>query len=277
MAKLLLGIAVGIASTTTAFVFFASESDEIATEVRTEVPLASSPVRDGDEVIQTGEEISPRDEALAEIEALREALERVESLKAQAQEAIPDLTEEQLRNLTTDELDAMIAASAGGPKYGRMLGESVRRARVEMWSNAPPPTEPITLPPEFGWLETNYDGYHELLQREPVDPNWSYTTEAQIATFLGEHPEITQKYGQPQVTCRTSGCQLAFVAYGVDETFAQITGVGLGPPRMLSAVTDYPWADQFRSPTNTLFNTHTDGNVTTILWHLIKKPEEGGL
>jgi hypothetical protein len=267
MGKMLLGLVVGIALTTAVFVFVGSKSDEVSTGAE----LASPPVRDG--ATQTLIESSERERALNETEALRESLEQIASLKTQAQEAVPTLSEAQLRNLTADELDEMTKATAGGPQYGRFLGEGLRRERVERWGNAPPPDQPINLPPEFSWLDDNFDPFHEQLQRESVDPDWSYVTEAQIAAFLGEHPEITQKYGQPTVTCRTSGCQLSFVAYGVDESTLEIMGLATGQS-VLHSIIEYPWADQFATPTNTLFNSHTDGNVTTILWHLVRKPEE---
>lgn len=267
MWKLLVGLAAGSALTAAVFLLFYPQIDRefVATQNETS-PQSPADVADEafDEPVLQDTDLDVRD-------AGRDAQES--TAITGAPRPIRDLTEEQRRNLSDDELEAMIEATAGTSQYGRMLGERLRRERLEKFGNAPPPTRPITLPPEFAWLKDNPDPFHEQLQREAIDPDWSFATEAQIATFLAENPEISSKYGQPTVTCRISGCELSFVAYGVDETVLQVMGLATGQS-VFWAIMDYPWAGQFVNPQNTLFNSHTDGNVTTILWHLVRDEDD---
>jgi hypothetical protein len=91
------------------------------------------------------------------------------------------------------------------------------------------------------------DEWHELIQREPVDPVWSAATELQIQTYLAERPEITSKYGFPTVNCRTTRCEVAFVAYGIDDEDRVASQQGLTP--------------EFNVQVN------RQNGVATILWH----------
>ena len=178
-----------------------------------------------------------------------------------------DLSADEVRSLTMEELQALYeGGELAAPLLGRVVSEIVRRQNIERWANEPPPTQPIVLPPEFGWLSEDLDPFHEKLQRESADPDWAALTEGQIATFLAENQEITEKYGQPTINCRETGCEVAFVAYGVDESAVRIMAEG-----MFWSVNDQPWVDQFDNPAGYLFNVRNVGDSTTILWHLKKR------
>lgn len=257
MGKLLLGLAAGIVLTSTVFFLFISESEDSPSMAET----LRSPLVDTTESRANG---SPQSSTLADTEQANRVEQPAETVAAN--NATLDLTEDQLRNLPLEEVQAIGDSVQDGTLRSRALNEILRRQRIARWGNEPPPTHPITLPPEFGWLAENPDHLHEQLQREPVDPDWAAVTEAQIATFLSEHSEIVQKYGQPIVHCRTSGCELAFVAYGIEESAFQIMSDG-----KFFAVNEQPWADQFANSGATLFNAQTQGDATTILWHLIRE------
>ena len=265
MGKILLGLAAGIALTSLAFLVLDGEAGKDPSRAEEIAPLRSLPDGATQVVAESNPQTSARDDA--------EQPNQVEgsAASAAANSQTRDLTSDQLRNLTLEELQALGKAEFSRVTAENYLlamgiqGELLRRQNIEEWSKEPPPTQPIMLPSEFAWLTENPDSAHERLQREAIDPDWSFATEAQIVTFLAEHPEIRQKYGQPTVTCRTSGCELAFVAYGVNETVFQIMEGG-----MFHSVNDQPWADQFWNPGDNWFNAHTEGDVTTILWHLIK-------
>lgn len=120
-----------------------------------------------------------------------------------------------LRDLTREQLEAMVS---DGKRSVELAEEELeRRQRIERWANAPPVTFPIVLAPEFGWLADDPRDFHEGLQREPIDPAWSPRVEALLQSFFARR-EITERYGPPTINCRRTGCEIAFVAYGIDNS-----------------------------------------------------------
>lgn len=149
------------------------------------------------------------------------------------------------------------------------------RARdADRWANEPPPTHAITLPPEFDYLFEERNSSHERLQREPVDPAWSAVTEAQLNSHFSARPEITEKYGYPIINCRTTGCEVAFIAYGIENSgFADNPGLEVSAMFEFQAdnadIFEQPWTEQFASR-RVEAGVHTEDGVTTILWYLRK-------
>ena len=165
--------------------------------------------------------------------------------------------------------------------YNDAVTEYRKALAIDRWGSAPPPAQPIPLPSEFDYLAQSPSEYHELIQREPLDPIWSANTEAQIHNYFADRPEITAKYGLPTVTCRSTRCEVAFVAYGVDDTDRAAQG-GLAPEFVTGLafrndnadVHSEPWAEQFgyvpdaENPRILIAELNTQDGVTTILWHL---------
>ena len=162
--------------------------------------------------------------------------------------------------------------------------EAYRKAlAVAEWSSAPPPDHPILLPPEFDHLSQNPDIWHELIQREPVDPAWSAATELQISTYLANRPEITSRYGFPIVNCRATRCEAAFLSYGLEDESRAAAQQGLTPEFLIALnfrnqnaeVYEQAWAEQFgyvlnrdeNDPRILNVQVNSQNDVTTILWH----------
>ena len=148
--------------------------------------------------------------------------------------------------------------------------EFLRAQRVAKWAAAPPPVQPISLPPEFDYLSSDPLDPHELTQREPVDPAWAATTTMQINGYLAARPEITSKYGFPQIECRTTRCEMAFIATGVGDAkdFRELT----------ADFFDEDWTGQFRlgaPPGVRIINlsVRNQGDITTLLWN-VSQPDE---
>jgi len=139
----------------------------------------------------------------------------------------------------------------------------------------PPPTLPIVLPREFSYLTEIPNFYHERLQREMPDPNWFAQTEADLRTYFAAHPEITNKYGFPTISCRTSGCAVAFVAYGLE--YPAVTGAGTDGPSFAAVMAfrrdnqaffDGPLGPRFNGELGVVSDSRVEGDVTTIYWIL---------
>jgi hypothetical protein len=148
--------------------------------------------------------------------------------------------------------------------------EFLRAQKVAKWAAAPPPTQPINLPPEFDYLSSDPLDPHELTQREPVDAAWAATTEMRINGYLAARPEITSKYGFPQIECRTTRCELAFVATGVGDAkdFRDLTADFFAED----------WTERFRigaPPGVGIINlsVRNQGDITTLLWNF-SQPDE---
>ena len=162
--------------------------------------------------------------------------------------------------------------------------EAFRKAlAIAEWSNAPPPDRPILLPPEFDHLSQSPDIWHELIQREPIDPAWSAATELQISTYLANRPEITGRYGFPIINCRATRCEAAFLSYGLEDQSRAAAQQGLTPEFLIALnfrnqnaeVYEQAWAEQFgyvpnrdeSDPRILNVQVNSQNDVTTILWH----------
>lgn len=148
--------------------------------------------------------------------------------------------------------------------------ELARRESVANWADARPPDTPIELLPEFSYLSEFPDGQHELLQREPVDSSWSPQMEARLQGFFASRPEITATFGFPTINCRTSACEIAFVAYGVDDTrrdggFDEPLAAGEFRRQAVMELDEQPWADRL-SVQSTSYRFQA--GAATFLWYL---------
>lgn len=162
-----------------------------------------------------------------------------------------DYTMDSVRDLTLEQL--LAERDAATSLQGGMLfeWERRRRERVEKWASVPPPSNPIFLPPELYWVADEALDSFESMQREPDDPNWSSVTETQFATFFASNPDLLATYGTPAVDCRTSGCTIAVVAYGVPEFSASGNGETLQVDEefksAISGLLDQEWIEQLNT------------------------------
>lgn len=137
---------------------------------------------------------------------------------------------------------------------------------------------PIELPREFDWVSERPTAAvnHDLIQREPIDPDWAYATEEQVMSWVAKQPELIQKYGYPAVFCRTTTCELQFVSYDAAETQ---TATIFGWNGATASLLEESWGDQFASPSqfgnpiNGYVDVNAKNGVTTILWHLRRAAE----
>jgi len=268
--KALLAFAAGVALTVLAFVFLDDADQGSSTEPSlNETSVSTSP-------------FIP--ESAAEVEVSDGPADAV-SPSTQAQNV--RLTNDQpgsLRDLTREQLEAMVIDGKRSADLAEK--ELERRQRSERWANEPPATFPFVLPPEFGWLADDPLDYHEGLQREPIDPAWSPMVEAQLRSYFAERREITERYGNPTINCRRSGCEIAFVAYGIDNSgrvTADAARAGTTPDfftdedfRIATAdFADQPWTREFL---NRYFAPYieTVNGATTFLVFLarLRPPQE---
>lgn len=172
---------------------------------------------------------------------------------------------------------------ANDSESGEIKGSGDTRSADGRSPQPPPPEQPIPLPPEFEWLAT--DPAHDLVQREPHDVNWAPAIEARFSRFLSENPELVQTYGYPRsIVCRTSMCELLFVAYGLETTLngEQLEGQALGhvvlrdfhQSILNSEFFERTEFEEFRIPipvgSGSLITAsqHTENGVTSIAWLL---------
>jgi hypothetical protein len=156
--------------------------------------------------------------------------------------------------------------------------ERLRRSLIASRADRPSSVPPIELPPEFNYLLTEDPSrIHEQIQREPVDPLWSYQMEANLRSFYSSHPQIAGKYGFPTINCRTDWCELAFVAYGMNRS-REPSEQGAPPMRLISEflsenteLSEQPWGDQLNSERFPSVRTEPGG--TLFLWHLSRKAD----
>jgi hypothetical protein len=178
------------------------------------------------------------------------------------------------------------SAADSGPLEPEAQSGSVS---AESSNEQPPPELPIVLPPEYDYLAEPSQrlNIHHTLEREPYDPDWAPAMESQIAQFLAENPEIAQTYGYPTITCRTTRCEAAFVAHGLDPNLGlgdeldyledlglsdfEVRRIGIGEhfAGLTSEFFETPGFEQF-----TTFNGYPsvqirpEDGVTTLLWHM---------
>jgi len=246
MGKAALGFIAGVALTGMVFLLFDEASEDIPAEpVLIEVP--DSAARIPEPIAATGLQTVPSmGEANSESGVVS---------SASADDRLPNLEELKQR------ADATRRANDAAQR------ELLRAQRLARWADEPPPSLPIVLPAEFDYLLDDPSDNHERIQREAIDPVWAATTETQIHGYLATRPKATEEYGYPTVHCRTTRCEIAFVAYGVGEAREFRSAI--------SGVLDEPWMDQFTSGGVSLINAniHNRGDVTTILWHLTRTSE----
>lgn len=161
-----------------------------------------------------------------------------------------------------------------------LSSELQRRRELAEWANSPP-EEPIYLPPEFNQLmeDSLVLRHHEELQREPVDQAWSKPTESSFQNFFDSRPEIIDTYGTPTITCRTSGCEVALLAYGVDTaTIAREHQLPDSAPAevvyedfsaAISGWSDQPWTRDFSMVLPPFIRV--ENGATTIYWLMKRK------
>jgi len=193
-------------------------------------------------------------------EELRAVEERAEAIVACSQEV-------------QEEQDAERTMAAVGD-------ELLRRERIASWDAAPPPDQPILLPPEFNrHLEhANVRRDHENLQREPVDQAWALPMEGNLRTFITGQSEFLGKYGYPTITCRTSRCEVTFVAYGLDTAAraAELGNPDMSPEIVLLSDFSYvtrslgeePWVTDQLLPATVGPSIRTQDGITTVIWNL---------
>jgi hypothetical protein len=294
MGKATAGFAAGVALT--CFVFFAfyglaPPSSEQPRDVASIASSATDPVRD----------ISPSSQPSTAVDEARSALS---SASVASGTGLPeDLTQfamqndfsgedarDLLRDWTNQELRAMeqrtqsiAARSQEILEAERVLalvgGELRRRERIAGWEAEPPPDRPIQLAPEFSSLLENpiANDRHERIQREPIDSTWSYPMEANLQKFFTSRSQISSTFGTPTISCRTSACEVAFVAYGID---AAARAANRGTPNAIPELVvgtdfreatedflDQPWADEFFPDTPSV---SIQDDVAAIIWHLYR-------
>lgn len=132
----------------------------------------------------------------------------------------------------------------------------------------PGPSAALNLPSAVNPLEG--DGVappRKEIEREPIDPLWAPTTEAQFYSFYSERPEIYEEYGTPTVYCRTTLCEIQVV------TSRDSSGNWLNANAPLF---DQDWASQFgEEPMGYGFSFSTEGDVVTILqWVKRGEPQQ---
>ncbi len=137
---------------------------------------------------------------------------------------------------------------------------------------ADPILQPLPLPTEFDWIKKfpylQLD--RELLQREPIDIAWASETEAQLKSYIYEHTELAQEYGNPTVHCRTTRCEVTFIRNGLEEWNS------LSSEEFVARVEpffDLPEGAQWPYGTSDgVFNIHAwnEDGVTTLHWTLAK-------
>jgi len=288
MGRAFLGFIVGIALASLAFLLLDSEPTPQAQDPAVAVaPLSQSAPNSSRDVSPANETPNASEgmpatrssSTIAEGADLPEELRRFfrgDVTRVARRELLSDWSDDELRDLIQR------AESMMEPTQQMAEAESMRnlatselrdRELLARWAEEGPPESPIRLPPEFGYLSdpNMMDHNHELLQRDPVDPGWSRQMEAQIQEFFVSRPEITATYGYPTITCRTSACEIAFVAYGIG-------GDEIDPDRgwdthlaFWGASEEFyqqPWSGQLNSNVGFPEPRFQDNGAVTFLWHI---------
>ena len=283
MGKAFVGFLVGVALTSGVFALILGTSGPLSPEgMRSESP---SPARgsietgaDASSSLITAEEVRGSESFAGESAVLDRSPDYIEIARGLTVEELSDL----LRNLTLDEVEELRSRGREGRRVMTLAEAEIdRRRNVEELANTEPPTFPITLPPEFNaWLAENPSSMHEDLQREPIDPAWSPQAEGELYDYFADHPDVLATYGSPTINCRTTGCEIAFVAYGIDNSERArapnaFTADGYTSTDFARANTSFferPWAAEQIELSSPSVNTR-DG-ATTILWHLYRRTRE---
>ena len=275
MGKLLLAFAAGVVVASFAFVFFGAQSQRVES--------SSAFVRDAILDAPSIEATTVADESprARSSEAVSDSTEVPESLARCAlgdwmEETAPDF----LSACTDDDLQSIerrareIVESMGEMERVLTLvrDELGRRETIAFWAAAPPDV-PIILPSEFNYLSESPHHFHEVLQRDAIDANWSPQMETQLRSFFASRPEITNKFGFPTINCRTSGCEIAFASYTLTPEQGPL--VDFEFPDAVLGVYDQPWATQLRRSHEeanlanaNVFPGFQDDGPQTILWYV---------
>jgi hypothetical protein len=295
MSKVILGFVAGMAFTSLAFVMFDASSPPSLKQIgdfRNIIPPASEEGQRDPQSSQTpsiadNAQISRLSESDASDAGLPEDLTRFALrdggyLGAELRELLSDWTDVELRALEdrsrsiAERSQEMLEAE----RVMNMVGvELQRREQIASWANEPPPNRPINLPPEFDSLLESFGvrNKHELLQRESSDPDWSPLMETSLWDFFASNPQISTAFSLTSITCRTSACELSFVAYNTDAasraaergTSIVLPGqiVGSDFRQATSQIFEQPWAGQFQLDTSRP-SISLQGDVATIIWQL---------
>jgi hypothetical protein len=296
MRKAILGFLAGIALTSLAFVLLTGEPAAPVAEGTLSVSPPSRSATDpgGEDIpgidpptIAETASTDPSSAAISDAEGIPADVMRV-ALRdwtwEDARDSLRAWTDVELENLQ-DRAVEMTQPSKEMQDAERVMNlarqELARRNLVAHWANEPPPELPIELPPQFSWMAENPNTLHEQLQREPVDSTWSLQTEDSLRRFLTSRPEITNLYGLPTVNCRTSTCQIAFVAHGMEDPGPSRAGEGVngGRPKLsadlseaIRPIYDQSWANQLNRGQE-YRNFGFQPGATTILVHIRRTGE----
>jgi hypothetical protein len=211
----------------------------------------------------------------------------VETGDTSFQERMPDpslLSDWERETRTFDEetsLDAVESMQEPAIDLRMALQELDRRRRVALWAAETPPSIPIVLPDEFAWLSEVPVETHEILQREEYDASWAPVSENQFAEFFALQPVITEEFGFPVITCRSTMCEMAFAFNDVEQELDQFGSPGAAiQARFLdatSSVSEQRWSDSLELENVGTQNVHVANRfgTTTLLWFIErKKPED---
>ena len=124
---------------------------------------------------------------------------------------------------------------------------------------------------------------HEQLQREPMDPTWSLPMEANLRDFISAQPERLGQYGSPTINCRSSACEITFVAYGIDTAAraAEQGNANMAPDIALQgdffysgmALGEEPWAAGQLQANPISPAISVDDGIATVIWRLYRTPQ----
>jgi hypothetical protein len=128
--------------------------------------------------------------------------------------------------------------------------------------------EPVRTPPEFDlvseeqvyWHHDSWRAWHQRLEREPRDSDWSFATEAALNAAFSARPEIG-RYGTPVVHCRSRTCQVQMLAYGANDV-----DVAEWSSRFGSVYREV--ADEFEMGD---FSVAREAGLTTMVLHIQKR------
>jgi hypothetical protein len=192
MAKVLLGIMLGSAAASAAFLFLDRRESE------------NLPETVGVSVQSVGGGTSEVSDSPASIDVVAPSLGNSSGIEAIGTRARnPEEREAELIQLIED-----AQAELNEVAKSRILAE------------LGPIVSPLPLPPEFDRLGDVW--FHDLMQRETIDPTWASATEAQLMQFVFDRAQLLRRYGTPTVRCHSMRCELTWVSYSSSETEAAV-------------------------------------------------------
>jgi hypothetical protein len=131
-------------------------------------------------------------------------------------------------------------------------GRAAAAASVPLSNYAP---MRVVLPVEIQSLLEGDESLSVILdqfERQPIDPSWAPTTEAQILTLFSQSVGVLRQFGTPTVNCRSTMCEIHAVANGSVVTDWRL-------PMML--LRRAPWAADFSIAGLAGANHETEGSM----------------